>query len=597
MMQQTGVQDKATVPVQRPVVDKAPVPVQKAQGGVYYQSSTQGAAVVQKGSATGDCHCCCTSCGCDEPSVDFCSSLTCPTGYLQREGAQHIECRSSPCTLENDLGMCCNRRPTCDSPTETYQCKPGYSLKDNADHILCTSHVCGPEDNDLCCEARDTCCDYDCPAGTSLKTNAQNIMCSGGTCRPRDCCDRIQTIPSTTEVVVPTTTKKSEIPPQTPEPCEDDIMICDLNCFNDAAVSVDLPEDEVKDLDSCRDACVKNEECSGIVYSQDFETTGAGACDGKKNIHIALCQPGGGFFTEILKHRPWGKCALLGDPHILQWDSPPQLGKPMFDDYDAGDYVLVASKELTIHARFGFTEDFPHATSTKGIAVHGSKISNKCLVAGYSDRKKRFIAWYDGQEILTSKGDSFNDGLLVAKYDDMDPTEFHSDARHTIGNDADKVASWTFEWKDVPLKIYMLLGPDNVNVVLEMQKLEYAMDGLCGNFNCDTDDDDAAALADRSMVGALSWSESNFEKADGTFHERAFKKGIGEEDMIEVLQNCDPDLKKKGEEACGKGNGVDDVQAQACLFDVCESGSLDVAAMEVETVSVEQEVEVDIDKH
>merc|ERR1740138_1152439 len=123
-------------------------------------------------------------------------------------------------------------------------------------------------------------------------------------------------------------------------------MICDLNCYNEGidSVSVDLEDDEHlwdwTGLDRCRQLCVNNEECSGIVYKKDFQTTGEGTCHGKKDIHIALCQPGGDFYTEILKDRPWGKCALLGDPHIMQWDRPSQMGKSTFDDYDAGDYIL-----------------------------------------------------------------------------------------------------------------------------------------------------------------------------------------------------------------------------------------------------------------
>jgi len=582
MMQQTGMQDKPTV-----------APVQQMQGGVYYQSATRGAAVVQTSSGAGVQS---GGCGCGgESSVAFCSSMTCPTGYLQREGAEHIECRGDRCSLEADLSMCCNRRSTCDGDRGTYTCKPGTSLRDNAAHILCGSHACGPEDNELCCEARATCGDYGCASGTALKTNAQSIVCAGGSCSESDCCEKIPAKEVTVDVEKEVTveTKKEVVVDEKPE---QDIMLCDLNCYNEGvdSVSVELPEDDTKDLDSCRDACVKNEDCSGIVYKKDFQTTGESTCHGKKDIHVALCQPGGDFYTEVLKHRPWGKCALLGDPHIAQFDRPPQLGKPVFDDYDAGDYVLLASKELTIHGRFGFTERFPTATSTKGIAVYGSKISNKALVASYSEKNKRFIAWYDGKEILKKKGETFDDGLLVAKYDDMDPTQFHSEARHTIGEHADKVASWTFEWKDVPLKIYMLLGPDNVNAVLEMQKLEYAMDGLCGNFNCDPDDEDHKALAARSMISALTWGESNFEKADGTFSEKEFKKGTVDE---EVLTKCDPDLLAKGREACGTGKGVDDAQAKACLVDVCEAKSVDVATMDVETVSIEQEVEVDIDKH
>jgi len=553
------------------------------------QDSVEEDSVAQTGS--NDCHCCCTNCGCDQGAVAYCSSWGCPAGYLQREGAEHIPCRGGVCTMD-DLGTCCNRRATC----ETYTCQPGYSLKAGAASQFCEGGACGPQDNSVCCELRATCDDYECPSNMALKSSAVNVMCAGGSCSQSDCCDEIpgaQVEVEKEQVVEVEKPEQKEVVVDKAQ--EQDIMLCNINCFNEGvdSVSVELPEDEVKNLDSCRDACNKNEECSAILFKKDFQTTGEGACLGKKDVHTALCQPGGDFFTEILKHRPWGKCALLGDPHLMQWDRPPQLAKPTFDDYDAGDYVLMASQEITIHVRFGFTERFPEATSTKGIAVTGSKVANKALVAGYSEKQKRYIAWYDGKEIIQAKGETFDDGLLTAKYDDMDPTDFHSEARHTLGEDAERVPSWTFEWKAVPLKVYMLLGPDAVNVVLEMQKLEYPMDGLCGNFNCDPDDEDAAALAVRSQTTVLSWQDSNFRLSDGTFSEKAFQRGAVDDD---VLANCDPDLLAQGREACSK-SGVDDAQAQACLLDVCEAKSVDVAALDVETVGVEEEVQVDIDHH
>jgi len=593
-------QDKATMA-------PAPVPVQQAQqaqqvqqSGVSYaqQTTVKGGAVVTAqttGTKTvhGDCHCCCVSCGCDEGSVAYCSSMTCPTGYMAREGSEHIECKGDACTLEADLSMCCNRRATCDE----YSCQAGYSLKPNAEHILCEGSACGPEDNSLCCLRKATCDNYQCPAGHALVANAQNIMCSNGACSTSDCCEVIpgKDTVTTSEQQIIVTPKPTEIDIEVPP---EEIMICDINCFNEGvdSVTVELPEDDVKDLASCREACKNNEDCHGVVYKKDFETTGDSTCHGKKDIHIAKCQPGGEYYTEIIKDRPWGICALLGDPHIIQFDRPSQMGKPAFDDYDQGDYILVQSKEITVHARFGFTERFPTATSTKGVAVQGSKIGGKALVAGYSEKQKKFIAWWDGKEILKEKGETFDDGILVAKYDDMDPTDFHTEARHTIGEHADKVASWTFEFKDVPLKIYMLLGPDNVNVVLEMQKLEYPMDGLCGNFNCDPDDEDEAALSSRGESAALEWQESNFQLSEGTFHEKVYAKGEAAE---EVLQNCDPELLKSGRDACGfkQGSGVDEVNANACLVDVCMAGNVDVAQMDVETVEVEQEVDIDVESH
>jgi hypothetical protein len=168
----------------------------------------------------------------------------------------------------------------------------------------------------------------------------------------------------------------------------------------------------------------------------------------------------------------------------------------------------------------------------------------------------------------------------------MDPTEFHDKARHTIGEEADKLPSFTFEFKAVSLKIYMLMGPDNVNLVIEMKKLEVGMDGLCGDFDCNPDDEDAQSLEQRKDSHVLDWKESAFHLAGDTFHEKEFIKGTPES-----LENCDKDLLEKGREKCGFNKGVPSSEANACLEDVCAAGTVDVAAMDVETVGAEEEID------
>merc|ERR1712176_545708 len=72
--------------------------------------------------------------------------------------------------------------------------------------------------------------------------------------------------------------------------------------------------------DQCRRACLRSEDCEAVVHARDE----VGVCYGKKHVQTSRAEGGchtePPFVTEFVggasRHGPWGKCTILGDPHI-----------------------------------------------------------------------------------------------------------------------------------------------------------------------------------------------------------------------------------------------------------------------------------------
>jgi len=365
-------------------------------------------------------------------------------------------------------------------------------------------------------------------------------------------------------------------PTTTMTPAPPSALTCDLFCFGKGAVTVPLPGSEGSGegamimgatLDECRSACWKSPQCEAIVYSNKTKGgRGRSICHGKREIHLDKCQPGGDFFTEVLKVKPWGKCALFGDPHVLGWDT---IFGPVVTNKGLGEFYLVKHPELDIHARFGYTARFPTASSTVGIAVGGSMISGHTLVVEYVGPElghKGFKVFWDGDEILTNYPSTFHssDHVLTAQLDAMNPTKYHREGRHTIGGTKGLLPSYLFEFKP-DLNIYILIGPDNCNAIIQTKKLPGEQDGYCGNFNCNKDDDTLEGIRKRGMADPIPTEESLFRSGL-----KAPKWSMKVTGHTPSLEHCDPALKNKAIKEC---RGLPPSETEACVFDACTAKS------------------------
>lgn len=358
-----------------------------------------------------------------------------------------------------------------------------------------------------------------------------------------------------------------------------EIMKCDLGCYGYPAVPVRLPGSRgvgggasLNDvsLEACRSACLSTRGCEAIMFTNKtkgvpFKTM----CFGKRNIHTSRCQPGGAFVTEILGAQPWGKCAIFGDPHVISFD---RVYGPPVTMTDPGEFHLIKSDRLNIQGRFGYTRRFPTASSTTGIAVQGKLIKDHSLVVAYTGPKyghEGFKVWWDGKQILEKYPATFtsDDGLLQARHDAMDPEKYHREGRHTIGGTEGLLPSYLFQLGP-DLMVYVLMGPDNCNAIIETKKLEGHQDGYCGNFNCNQGDDALGALQSRGMASPISADESIFTKGQAA-PAWSMKKVVSP-----TLKDCDPKLKAKAEKQC---RGLPNGEEEACIFDACASNSTELS--------------------
>jgi len=260
-----------------------------------------------------------------------------------------------------------------------------------------------------------------------------------------------------------------------------------------------------------------------------------------------------------------GKCALFGDPHLISFD---RVYGPPITVLVPGEYHLIKSGQLQVQARFGYTRQFPTAASTVGIAVGGSRIKGHTLAVVYvgpSPGIKGFKVFWDGKEILQHYPSTFvsPDLVLSAKYDAMDPEQYHREGRHTIGGTHGALPSFLFDLGDATgsfLTVYVLVGPDSVNAVVTTRKIEGGQDGLCGNFNCNQEDDSLEALERRGMAATVAPGQSLFRLA------AAAPAWMMKHVAPPSLQECDPIVRAEAVKRC---KWVTDGSEEACIFDAC----------------------------
>lgn len=371
--------------------------------------------------------------------------------------------------------------------------------------------------------------------------------------------------------IVPETTTLAPIEttatiPDTIDPNDDPLMTCDLNCYGESATPVPIGDGSADDgvnvdsIEHCRQLCIEAPDCGAVVFHDD------GMCWGKKDANTYRCPHGeGGFRTDFVKQLPFGTCAILGDPHILTFDN----ARGHIEDNTElhhGHYHLVDSPALQIQGRFGYTHQFPSASSLVGVAAGGAYLKGNLLAVVYKGPEDTngvdgFVATWNGQEILQGGlGSTFRspDGVLTAECGLMDPEKFHNSARHTYGQDPGDKPSYLFKIEP-DLEIYLLLGDDAMNAVITMRALPGGQDGWCGNFNCDAEDDTLVKLTERVMQGDLG-VDSLFAKAAEAPYYQTHPAG-----PVPSLESCDPAVLLEAEKICANEGRM----KNSCMLDEC----------------------------
>jgi len=203
-----------------------------------------------------------------------------------------------------------------------------------------------------------------------------------------------------------------------------------------------------------------------------------------------------------------------------------------------------------------------------------------------------FRVTLDGSEILGEKGRDRDahvsaDGVVHAKYDLMDPSNFHREARHTIGASAGSLLpSYLFNLGP-DLIIYMLLGPDNMNAIIETRKTAGLQDGYCGNFNCNPADDDRPS---GELAAKLQPGDSLFRFGSKLPVPKYMTNAEGK---VHTVKDCPPIILNEASKRCGII--LSEAEQAACIFDVCASRDANVAGGEVAVAALGQELDHDVD--
>jgi len=310
--------------------------------------------------------------------------------------------------------------------------------------------------------------------------------------------------------------------------------------------------------------------------------SGTGTCYGKRDIRTSAAEGGcttqHPFLTEMVCGTPWGKCTLLGDPHITPFDRKMLGSFPIASQkedlhmvpvnlYDAGEFYAVSSTPLKIAVRLGYTSVFRSASSTVGVAATGPLLGGHTLAVAYvgPSQTPAYKGWkvtWDGDEILTQFPSAYlsDDNNINATFRDMEPTDFAVRARSTIGTAGGLHPSYVFELgPSRSVQIYVLPGEELSNVVISMKKV-VGQDGLCGNFNCDWTDDSKKALRSRGALTQIRAAESLFPQSLSAPQNWDVRSGPSTD---EIMGSCPPSVQIAA--AC-EGTPA---ERESCLFDAC----------------------------
>jgi len=231
------------------------------------------------------------------------------------------------------------------------------------------------------------------------------------------------------------------------------------------------------------------------------------------------------------------------------------------DYYSPGEYWIVKSETLIIQGKYGPTPMTNGLGVTKGIAISGTALKGNNLIIMTMDMGPAAFT-YKGQPICTGFPSTFNDpeGLVHIDYNSM------GDTMQKGRNDKPLHVMHITLPNGLSIQVNQWNEPGEgayLNAKISMpQGYAGAIDGHCGNFNGNPEDD--ARLMVRARVGTQGVEAAALLFPGG-------KTPINPTNRPDI-NDCEQGKLDRAKEACKKSEGRWNPSSQ-CLIDVCFGGA------------------------
>jgi len=261
-------------------------------------------------------------------------------------------------------------------------------------------------------------------------------------------------------------------------------------------------------------------------------------------ILIVLFWPGFTTTTTVPPGPP-GICKFWGDPHVETFDR----SFPSF--YSEGEFWLVRSEDVEIQGRFMATPFTNGLSATHAVAIGGKFVNYQKIQVGPMENGQIL---FNGQPVLEAFPSSFTDqsGLVRMTYNGQGP----------LVDNAQSHLTPHIVHIDLPRGVHVdiMRWANHVNLRITMPN-GGVIDGYCGNWNGNPDDDTAPMIKAR-MGGRVPISQL-------LFHTRA---AVGNRPQL-TIADCSLAKRQHAETLCKNdqpGSGA--VLLDSCIWDVCFGG-------------------------
>eukprot|EP00428_Durinskia_dybowskii_P060643 CAMPEP_0170381788 /NCGR_PEP_ID=MMETSP0117_2-20130122/14596_1 /TAXON_ID=400756 /ORGANISM="Durinskia baltica, Strain CSIRO CS-38" /LENGTH=542 /DNA_ID=CAMNT_0010637383 /DNA_START=138 /DNA_END=1763 /DNA_ORIENTATION=- len=239
-------------------------------------------------------------------------------------------------------------------------------------------------------------------------------------------------------------------------------------------------------------------------------------------------------------------CLIWGDPHIRTFDN----GRADF--YGEGEVWIIKNQVVHIQAKYMATPFTNGLAATETLAIGGPFLHGHIFKVGPLETGS--ITW-DGQPVLTLFPSTFDPaGLGTIRYNGEG--ELVDNAMINL-----KKFIVHVDFPKYHLHIQIMRWSHHINVRISCPLLPGGLDGHCGNYNGNPDDDGTEEILAR--VGTSIPPDESLFRIPMPYHDVG-RRGL----------DCEPSREQEAREKCQVARPhIAPDELEACIFDVCNGGT------------------------